>query len=246
MVRAVARCTLHKGRVKARNGKGRFVAREARGLTPWNAQVLEALTGRVRPEQTMTLGTVPEIVQRLGGRGGSLVIAAGKLRKVRKDHPEVSIEAIARLPEMIASPVFVLDNPGEQRTGVPLFVTDIVTGDDSDLVASIKRAGRDDAGNAATVVVTAYGKDRFTEMMEGAAKAGRVLYVRGEREGSGYKHTGANSLNAPLGGTMSSLRAARKILTPRRVFKGGVPPQPEADAREQTVVAVPSWGGECA
>lgn len=219
-------------RHRARDGKGRFMAREARGLTAWNAQVLEALTGRMRPEQTLTLGPVPEIVQRLGGRGGNLVMAAGKLRKVRKDHPEVSIEAIARLPYLIANPVFVFDNPGQQRTGDRLFVTDIVTGDDSVLVASIKRAGRDDAGNAATVVVTAYGKDRFTEMMEGAAKAGRVLYVRGEREGSGYKHTGANSLNAPLSGTMSSLRADRKILTPRRVFKDGVPPQREAGARE--------------
>jgi hypothetical protein len=43
---------------------------------------------------------------------------------------------------------------------------------------------------------------------------GAALYVRGEREGSGYKHTGANSLNAPLSGTMSTLRASQDILTP--------------------------------
>ena len=238
-------------RHRARDGKGRFVTKEARGLNPWSTQVLEALTGRLRPEQTLTLGPVPEIVQRLGGRGSNLVMAAGKLRKVRKDHPEVSIEAIARLPDLIANPVFVLDNPGAQRTGDRLFVTDIVTGDDSALVASVKRVGRDDAGNATPVVVTIYGKDRFTQMMREAANGDRVLYVRGEREGSGYKHTGASSLNAPLSGTMSSLRASNRILTPRRVFKDGGPPRPEgaremrfplarddasAEAREATVI----------
>ena len=189
-------------------------------LNAWSQQVFDTLTGKIAPETTLTLGPVPEIMRVMGGRGNSLVMAASKLQKIRKVHPEVTPQALAKLPSMLADPVFVLNNSNDLRSGDRLFVTDMVLGDDTVLVASNKRNGKDDAGQRATVLITAYGKDQFTKMMRDAEARGTVLYVRGEREGSGYKHTGANSLNAPLRGTMSTLRASQKILTPSRVFKG--------------------------
>lgn len=220
------------GRGPDSGGRGRGDDTEMReALNEWNGQVFDALTGKLPPDATPQLGPVPEIIKALGGAGKQLVMSVSKLRKIKADHPEVTIEAISQLPQMLADPVFVLDNQGDQRSGDRLFVTDMVLGSDTVLVASIKRNGRDSQGGKATVVVTAYGKDQFAAMMNAADQQGDVIYVRGEREGSGYKHTGANSLNAPLSGTMSTLRASSKIRTPRAIFKSGNSPDKPAEMR---------------
>lgn len=193
----------------------------------WKDQLRAFLGGTIQPSQTMSLGPIPEIISAFGGRGQKLVMPAGKLGKVIGKHKRLKPETITNLPSLIANPFMLISQRGKEGSGDMLLVTDHLTLDDEVVVVAIKRAGQDGAGNAASVVVTLYGKDRFEKMVLAAQERDQILYLRGERAGSGYKHTGANSLNAPLSGTLQHLRASSKIRTPRTVFKSGSPPDAE-------------------
>ena len=193
-------------------------------LSGWGRQVLDLLRGGFDLSSSMELGPVPEILRAFGGRGQSLIMSPGKLKRVLREHPDVPPSAVRDLPVLLANPVFVLRNAGDERSGDLLLVTDAETADGDVVVAAIKRAGKDSQAAAATVVVTVYDKQGAREMLRGAERAGSILYVRAEREGDGYRHTGADSLNASLSDTINALRASGRIRTPRSVFKGGVPP----------------------
>lgn len=207
-------------------GGGFKASREARQT--WRENLRAFLDGKIQPHETMSLGPVPEIVKAFGGRGRDLVMAASKLRKVLEKHKGLKPETIANLPDLIADPFMVLKNAGDDRSADMLIVTDHVSKDGEPVVVAVQRKGATSGNVRATVVVTLYGKNAFPELIEKAERAGHIMYVRGERAGSGYKHTGANSLNAPLSGTLQRLRYDRKIRTPRTVFKGG---EPRAEAK---------------
>jgi hypothetical protein len=72
------------------------------------------------------------------------------------------------------------------------------------------------------IVVTFFPKSRLAETLENAAKQQKILYVKAEREGDGYRHIGTNPRSAsPVGDTISRLRASSKILTPSSFGKPG-------------------------
>ena len=69
-----------------------------------------------------------------------------------------------------------------------------------------------------------YPKGQVADLIKSAERRGDIRYVRAEREGDGYKHLGASSLNAPpWAAPVARLRANPKIATPRPVFKTGKP-----------------------
>ncbi|SEG04517.1 hypothetical protein SAMN05421751_10988 [Jhaorihella thermophila] len=207
-------------------GGGFKASREARQT--WRENLRAFPDGKIQPHETMSLGPVPEIVKTFGGRGRDLVMAASKLRKVLDKHKGLKPETIANLPDLIADPFMIIGDRTDDRTADILVVTDHTTRDGDVVVVAIKRSGTDDKGRKASVVVTLHGRDRLREMValanDSSRGRNRILYVRGEREGSGYRHTGNSPLNASLSDTLRRLRYDRKIRTPRTVFKSGEPP----------------------
>ncbi|MBB5221075.1 hypothetical protein HNP73_000996 [Amaricoccus macauensis] len=195
---------------------------KGRPLSAWGQRLLTALRSG-EDANTLTIGDVPEILRAFGGRGKSLVVAIGKLRKVLKDHRDVRPETFLSLPELLARPVYILRNRGDERSGDLMLVTRAETEDGDVIVAIIKRSGKDDVGTASTVLVTVYDKQDIAGTIDRAARYNDILFVWAEREGNGYRHIGADSLNASLSDTIKRLRVASSIRTPRSVFKRGQP-----------------------
>ncbi|WP_413151894.1 hypothetical protein [Amaricoccus sp. W119] len=125
-------------------------------------------------------------------------------------------------------------------------MTDAETAKGDVIVAAMKRAGTDDAGARATVVVTVYDKQDISGMLVvqlGRAEgAGNILYVRAEREGDGYRHTGASSLNASLSDTIKRLRVSSTIRAPRSTFQAVL--VRAAEGGLLSIRAGPGGGGE--
>ncbi|GGH32422.1 hypothetical protein SAMN05444007_106152 [Cribrihabitans marinus] len=209
---------------------GGFKARR-KAKQGWQDELRALLDGKIEPHQSLSLGAVPEIFRAFGGKGRDLVMQASKLRKVMRERANLSTDTIANLPDMIANPFMAINQHGGDRTGDLLLVTDHLTKDGEVVVVAIKRSGKTDKDAAASVVVTFYGKEKFDDMVLTAQERGQIMYLSGERAGSGYEHTGANSLNAPLSGTLQRLRASSKIRTPRSVFKGGQTPGGDPEMR---------------
>ena len=111
------------------------------------------------------------------------------------------------LPNLIENPVFIILQHDDKQTGDLMLVTDSTASNGDPIVVSIKRQGRDSSGRAATIAVTVYPIDRIKQTVLSAQESENILYIRGVRRGlTGYKHTGANSLNASLTDTFNSLR----------------------------------------
>ncbi|MSU88071.1 hypothetical protein GE300_00390 [Rhodobacteraceae bacterium 2CG4] len=217
------------GIVRAMRKRGEFRF-SVGAVSGWKKDVIDLLQGRLDPSASLTLGPVPEILRRLGGRGNNMVMQASKLQKVMKEHGRnLRPQTLVDLPQLLANPVMILTNVGEGRAGDFRLLLDTPSTNDQIVVAAIRLKGSSATGDAATVVLTVHEETDTQAEVRRAVRSGKnlVRYVRGEPEGgtSGYKHTGANSLNAPLRGTIDLLRVKSNMLTPRSVFKDGKPPQ---------------------
>ena len=194
-------------------------------LSSWQQSMLNMLRGRSASNEMLIVSSVPEILRAFGARGQNVVMVASKLKKVISDHKELSPQDLMDLPHLIENPVFIIRQHDDKQTGDLRLVTDRTASNGDPIVISIKRQGRDSSGQQSTILVTVYPKDRLKQTVLSAQKSNNLLYIRGVRRGrSGYKHTGANSLNASLTDTFNSLRVNTTTETPRTTFKSGKPP----------------------
>jgi hypothetical protein len=152
-------------------------------------------------------------------------MVASKLQKVISDHKDLSPQDLMDLPHLIENPVFIIRQHDDKQTGDLMLVTDRTASNGDPTVVSIKRKGRDSSGRVATIAVTVYPIDRIKQTVLSAQESNNILYIRGVRRGpTGYKHTGANSLNASLTDTFNKLRVNHSIRIPRTTFNSGNPP----------------------
>ena len=155
------------------------------------------LRGRSASNEMLIVSSVPEILRAFGARGQNVVMAASKMKKVISDHKELSPQNLMDLPHLIENPVFIIRQDDDKQTGDLKLVTDRTASNGDPTVVSIKRKGRDSSGRVATIAVTVYPIDRIKQTVLSAQESENILYIRGVRRGlTGFKHTGANSLNA--------------------------------------------------
>ena len=186
---------------------------------------VEHAEGTICQQRNANCASVPEIHRAFGARGQNVVMVASKLKKVISDHKELSPQDLMDLPHLIENPVFIIRQDDDKQTGDLMLVTDRTASNGDPIVISIKRQGRDSSGQQSTILVTVYPIDRLKQTVLSAQKSNNLLYIRGVRRGpTGYKHTGANSLNASLTDTFNKLRVKSNIRTPRTTFNSGKPP----------------------
>lgn len=76
-----------------------------REIREWDAE------GR-NESKIFTLGTTSEVLQSIGVRDRSIVMLSGKIRKILRDHPSMTMDMIRQIPAMLEHPALVLESQG--------------------------------------------------------------------------------------------------------------------------------------
>lgn len=76
-----------------------------REIREWDAE------GR-NESKIFTLGTTSEALQSIGVRDRSIVMVSGKIRKILRDHPSMTMDMIRQIPAMLEHPALVLEGQG--------------------------------------------------------------------------------------------------------------------------------------
>lgn len=76
-----------------------------REIREWDAE------GR-NESKIFTLGTTSEALQSIGVRDRSIVMLSGKIRKILRDHPGMTMDMIRQIPAMLEHPALVLESQG--------------------------------------------------------------------------------------------------------------------------------------
>lgn len=76
-----------------------------REIREWDAE------GR-NESKIFTLGTTSEALQSIGVRDRSIVMLSGKIRKILRDHPSMTMDMIRQIPAMLEHPALVLESQG--------------------------------------------------------------------------------------------------------------------------------------
>ena len=180
----------------------------------WRGKLADYLRGKLKPSADLRVGRVPEVLRSLGLKKGQMVFRAGKVGKVIKDHPDIGVQSLTDLPQLIADPDLVYREEGKQSDLI--VVTSRRTSSGSPVVVAIKADGVSNK-QAATVVLTVYPLDGGNKKI--ASVRSKIAYVRDDKTAAGYELTGANSLKGPQA-QPSGQRSSSKVLTAADVFKG--------------------------
>lgn len=78
----------------------------ARELDEWN-------DGGREERKTFTLGTTGEALKSIGVADRSIVMLSGKIRKILRDHPNMTLDMVKQIPAMLENPVLVLESQGQ-------------------------------------------------------------------------------------------------------------------------------------
>ena len=76
-----------------------------REIREWDAE------GR-NESKIFTLGTTSEVLQSIGVRDRSIVMLSGKIQKILRDHPSMTMDMIRQIPAMLEHPALVLESQG--------------------------------------------------------------------------------------------------------------------------------------
>lgn len=76
-----------------------------REIREWDAE------GR-NESKIFTLGTTSEALKSIGVRDRSIVMLSGKIRKILRDHPSMTMDMIRQIPAMLEHPALVLESQG--------------------------------------------------------------------------------------------------------------------------------------
>lgn len=64
-------------------------------------------------KKTFTLGTTGEALKSIGVADRSIVMLSGKIRKILRDHPNMTLDMVKQIPAMLENPVLVLESQGQ-------------------------------------------------------------------------------------------------------------------------------------
>ena len=98
-----------------RNARARLeAAGQAYSINPEFARELDEWNDGGREERkTFTLGTTGEALKSIGVADRSIVMLSGKIRKILRDHPNMTLDMVKQIPAMLENPVLVLESQGQ-------------------------------------------------------------------------------------------------------------------------------------
>ncbi|MDR2488736.1 MAG: hypothetical protein LBD42_04515 [Desulfovibrio sp.] len=208
---------LYQGGDKARD-YGRRV-KEAAGK--WVKAVKKFVSGKMRPEEMITLGETPDILTGLKQDALPrlpLVLtqeiarkATGQIAKKADSAHSLTESDLSELPYRLAEPVAVLKEAG----GNTVIVTDLMLKDGSPVIVAV----RPDAvqGNiAVNDIRTAFGKGGFAGWFEGRVKAGELRYLDKTKSATLGEHIPGHQLPSVIAAQRSS---GQKITWDNEVVK---------------------------
>lgn len=90
----------------------------AHDINPFHRNAVEQWNREGRPEgETFILGSTGSVLQGLGAMESDIYMQGDKINRILQDHPEMTLEEIKRLPEILEDPVLVLKSKGSGRVG---------------------------------------------------------------------------------------------------------------------------------
>lgn len=199
----------------------RFDPSEARTLEQspawqaWSRSVDRIVRGE-KAGRFVRLGKVSPALRQAGLAAADLYMTSGKLARVRREHPEISLGTLRALPQLLAAPAAVF--PSDHNDGSVIVVVDAQDTDGNPVIVPVTTSPE-----GSNVVLSVYGKIGgaawINTRLERAKQRGAAYYEREDFAGAEPK-----SDPAPEGATSSSpapiaaegpAKPARKILSLR-------------------------------
>lgn len=201
--------------VAEREEGGRELEQDGRPDPSWARSVDRVVRGE-RPSRDLRLGSTPAVLRLMGMSDGDMFMSADKLGRVRREHPEVSLETLRNLPRLLAEPASAF--PSARNDGSIIVAVEAKDVDGNPIIVPITV----ETGAARNVVLTTYGKEDgarwIANQLAAAKREGKTVY---EKNGpAATKPETAASEEALPPGPIPIGRPAepeRKILTLRDV-----------------------------
>lgn len=96
-------------RYSTSNPEKERVAKEAmEGAKDYLDNLEDAYNGKLDPRRMLLIGNTPKVLQRLGAGKLQFYINAGKIAKIRHEHPEITLDILRKIPEELHVPVAVM------------------------------------------------------------------------------------------------------------------------------------------
>ena len=76
-----------------------------RKITEWDAEGRNA-------SEVFTLGTTSDALKSIGVQDKSIVMVSDKIRRIMREHPEMTLDMIRQIPHMLEEPALVLESSG--------------------------------------------------------------------------------------------------------------------------------------
>ena len=121
--------------------------------TPWRRVVDKIIRGERPKRDYLDVATTPSLLVELGFSSGPIVITPGKLARCRREHPEVTLVELYRLPNFLHDPIAVFPSRRDDGSQILLLIIEGASGQ------PIIAAALPGQGDAPNVILSIYGKN---------------------------------------------------------------------------------------
>ncbi|QRZ14738.1 hypothetical protein JWJ88_17385 [Paracoccus methylovorus] len=190
----------------------------------WRQGLLRVVSGAAAQTDMVGMGRPGEVLKTAGGLADRpLQFMAGKIRKVMKDHPEISAAVLERIVPRVHDPDYILQSATDPDSIVSVPVE---LPDGRVMIVAIRKNQRDAQGRPINLITSVYLKDD-PQWLAREAAAGRMLYAREGYHSTGQSpnQPGSNSPYVQPRRADLTRSSKRKILSRDDVFKGRELPQ---------------------
>ena len=120
----------------------------------WSRIIDKIIRGDRFEKPFVRLGRTPDLLKEFGCAPVDLVMSPGKIRRCRKEHPEVLLEQWRRLPTLIGDPLAII--PSARRDASMVLILTVIDYDGCPVLVVIMPGSE----HAPNTVLSVYGKDR--------------------------------------------------------------------------------------